>query len=105
MTEWIKVCDIKSLKDGDLIDFDIDDKKILICKSRDKVYATDRICTHAYADLSTGFINEDEKTVTCPLHMSAFKLENGMPQNLPAEEPLKTYNTKIQDNYLYVLME
>jgi len=61
MPEWIKVCDIKSLKNGDLLDFDMEDKKILISKTKDKVYATDRICTHAYADLSTGFINEDEK--------------------------------------------
>ena len=105
MPEWIKVCDVKSMKNGDLLDFDIYNKKILISKSKDKVYATDRICTHAYADLSTGFINEDEKTVTCPLHMSAFKLEDGTPQNLPAEEPLKTYKTKIQDNYIHVLME
>lgn len=105
MPEWIKVCDVKSMKNGDLLDFDIYDKKILISKSKDKVYATDRICTHAYADLSTGFINEDEKTVTCPLHMSTFKLEDGTPQNLPAEEPLKTYKTKIQDNYIYILME
>jgi 3-phenylpropionate/trans-cinnamate dioxygenase ferredoxin subunit len=59
MPEWIKVCDVKSMKNGDLLDFDIEDKKILISKLRDKVYATDRICTHAYADLSTGFINED----------------------------------------------
>jgi 3-phenylpropionate/trans-cinnamate dioxygenase ferredoxin subunit len=105
MPEWIKVCDVKSMKNGDLLDFDIYDKKILISKSKDKVYATDRICTHAYADLSTGFINEDQKTVTCPLHMSAFKLEDGTPENLPAEEPLKTYKTKIQDNYIYILME
>jgi 3-phenylpropionate/trans-cinnamate dioxygenase ferredoxin subunit len=104
MPEWIKVCDIKSLKNGDLLDFDMEDKKILISKTKDKVYATDRICTHAYADLSTGFINEDEKTITCPLHMSAFKLEDGTPQNLPAEDPLKTYEIKIQDNYVYVLM-
>jgi 3-phenylpropionate/trans-cinnamate dioxygenase ferredoxin subunit len=105
MPEWIKVCDVKSLKNGDLLDFDIKDKKILISKLRDKVYATDRICTHAYADLSTGFMNEDEKTLTCPLHMSVFKLEDGIPQNLPAEEPLKTYKIKIQDNYVYILIE
>jgi 3-phenylpropionate/trans-cinnamate dioxygenase ferredoxin component len=105
MPEWIKVCDMKTLKNGDLLDFDMEDKKILISKTKGNVYATDRICTHAYADLSTGFINEDEKTVTCPLHMSAFKLEDGTPQNLPAEDPLKTYKIKIQDNHVYVLME
>ncbi len=105
MPEWIKVCDIKSLKNSTLLDFDFDDKTILIAKAGDKIYATDRICTHAYADLSTGFMNENEKTITCPLHMSVFKLEDGTPQNLPAEAPLKTYNVKVQDNWVYILME
>ena len=102
---WVKVCDEKSLKNGDMLDFDHDGKKILVSKAGGKVYATDRICTHAYADLSTGMINEDEKTVTCPLHLSAFKLETGMPQNLPAEEPLRTYNIKIQGNAIYIKLD
>ena len=105
MAEWIKVCETKPLKNGDLLDFDYGDKNILISKAGNKIYATDRICTHAYADLSTGFMNENEKTITCPLHMSIFKLEDGTPQNLPAEEPLKTYKVKIQDNWVYILME
>jgi nitrite reductase/ring-hydroxylating ferredoxin subunit len=105
MTEWIKVCETKPLKNGDLLEFDYGDKNILISKAGNKVYATDRICTHAYADLSTGFMNENENTITCPLHMSIFKLEDGTPQNLPAEEPLKTYRVKIQDNWVYILME
>jgi nitrite reductase/ring-hydroxylating ferredoxin subunit len=37
--------------------------------------------------------------------MSAFKLEDGTPQNLPAEQPLKSYQTKIQEDWLYVLNE
>ena len=105
MPEWIKACEMKELNNSELLGFDFNEKKILISRIRDRVYATDRICTHAYADLSTGFMNEDEGTITCPLHMSSFKLEDGTPQNLPAEEPLKTYRTKIQDNAVYVLVE
>jgi nitrite reductase/ring-hydroxylating ferredoxin subunit len=105
MEEWIKVCDAKSLKDGDMIDFDHSARKILVAKSHGRVYATDRICTHAYADLSTGILNEDENTVTCPLHLSAFKLETGLPQNLPAELPLKTYKVKIQENTIYIKLD
>jgi 3-phenylpropionate/trans-cinnamate dioxygenase ferredoxin component len=86
MSEWIKVCEEHSIKNGDLMDFDYKDKKILIAKSENKLFATDRICTHAYADLSTGFMNEEEKTVTCPLHMSIFKLEDGVPQNVPGQD-------------------
>jgi 3-phenylpropionate/trans-cinnamate dioxygenase ferredoxin subunit len=105
MPEWIKACEVKELNNSELVGFDFNEKKILISRIQDRVYATDRICTHAYADLSTGFINDDEGTITCPLHMSSFRLEDGTPQNLPAEEPLKTYKTKIQDNSVYILVE
>ncbi len=95
--EWIKVCEADSLGNGDLIGLDYNNKKILIAIAQDKIYATDGICTHEYADLSTGFLNEEEKTVTCPLHLSVFKLYDGVPQNPPAVEPLKTYNVKIEN--------
>ena len=100
--EWVEVGSAKTLKNGDMLDFDHDNKKILITRIGGNVYATDRICTHAYADLSTGIINEEENTVTCPLHLSAFKLDTGIPQNLPAEEPIKTYKVKILDNLIYI---
>jgi nitrite reductase/ring-hydroxylating ferredoxin subunit len=48
---WIRICDKNSLNDGDIKEFDHNDIKILITMIRDKIYATDRICTHAYADL------------------------------------------------------
>ncbi|HEX2014195.1 MAG TPA: non-heme iron oxygenase ferredoxin subunit [Nitrososphaera sp.] len=102
MDDWIRVCDSKSLRDGELLDFDHGDKKILLAMTGDQIFATDRICTHAYADLSTGMLNAEEKTVTCPLHLSIFKLDTGEPQNLPAEEPLKTYKVKIQENAIYI---
>ena len=104
MTEWIKVCDSESLKPGDMLDFDLNDKKILLININNRIYASDRICTHAYADLSTGFLNESEKTVTCPLHMSAFDLQNGKPLNLPAEDPLMIYKTKKENNSIFVLL-
>jgi 3-phenylpropionate/trans-cinnamate dioxygenase ferredoxin component len=50
---WIKVSD-SNLRNGDLIGFDYDNKKkLLIAKVQDKIYATDGICTHEYADLSS----------------------------------------------------
>ena len=102
MSDWIKVCSIDSLKPGVLMDFDFNDKKILLVKINNKIFASDRICTHAYADLSNGFLNEEEKTITCPLHMSAFNLEDGKPLNQPAEEPLMLYETKIDNNSIFI---
>jgi nitrite reductase/ring-hydroxylating ferredoxin subunit len=50
-------------------------------------------------------MNEDEKTLTCPLHLSAFKLSDGIPQNPPAEIPLSTYKIKVEDNDVLVLFD
>ena len=101
---WVKACDFKSLQSGEIIEFDYKAKKILLVKIGNQIYATDRICTHSYADLSLGIINEEEKTVTCPLHMSAFKLETGIPENLPAEIPLGVYQTKVSNGYVFLLL-
>jgi 3-phenylpropionate/trans-cinnamate dioxygenase ferredoxin subunit len=83
-----------------MFSFDFEQKKILITNLNGKLYATDRICTHAEADLSTGFLTDEG--VRCPLHLSVFNLENGQPQNPPAELPLKTYNIKIEQGEIYV---
>lgn len=103
MSEWVNVCKTSQLKKGDMIDFDYKEKKILIANLNGQFYATDRICTHAEADLSTGILSEEG--VTCPLHLSTFDLKTGVPQNLPAEIPLKTYNVKIEQNEIYVEVE
>lgn len=100
LTQWIKACKSDQVKTGQLFGFSYNDKKILLANQKGKIYATDLICTHADADLSTGFLSEEG--VRCPLHLSVFNLQNGKPQNLPAEIPLKTYNVKIDQNEIYV---
>ncbi|AFS80408.1 dioxygenase ferredoxin protein [Candidatus Nitrosopumilus koreensis AR1] len=100
MSEWIKVCNIDQVKEGQLFGFTHDEKKILLANLKGKIHATDLICTHADADLSTGFLSDEG--VRCPLHLSVFNLESGEPQNLPAETPLKVYNVKIDDSEIYV---
>jgi len=100
LSEWIKACTIDQVKEGQLFGFSHDGKKILLANLKGKIHATDLICTHADADLSTGFLSEEG--VRCPLHLSVFNLDDGKPQNLPAEIPLNVYNTKIDGNAIYV---
>ena len=98
--KWVKACDTSQLGSNDMLSFDVEEKKLLITNLGGKIFATDRICTHAEADLSGGFLSEEG--VRCPLHLSVFNLENGTPQNPPAEAALKTYNVKIDQNGIYV---
>jgi 3-phenylpropionate/trans-cinnamate dioxygenase ferredoxin component len=101
---WIDISNFLDLKNGDMLDFNYNDKKIMIININGNFYASDRICTHAYVDLTTGVLNESDKTVTCPLHLSSFDLKNGNALNLPAEEPLRIYKIKREKNRLFILI-
>jgi nitrite reductase/ring-hydroxylating ferredoxin subunit len=103
MSQWIKTsCNLDDIKEGQMLSVSCSDKKILLANIHGKIFATDATCTHAEADLSTGFITPDGDGVRCPLHLSVFKFDDGTPQNPPAEQPLQTYNVKIEQNAIYV---
>jgi nitrite reductase/ring-hydroxylating ferredoxin subunit len=62
----------------------INNNKVLKAKLENKIiYATDRICTYGYDDVSTttGFLNTQETIITCTMHSSTFNLKNRIPQN------------------------
>ena len=100
MVDWIKVCSTGSLGQGEMFSFDHNEKKLLLTNMNGKLFATDRICTHAEADLANGILTENG--LTCPLHLSVFNMDDGKPQNLPAENPLQTYRIKIEDNDILI---
>ncbi len=100
LSGWIKACNVEQVKKGQILGLTINDTKILLANIDGNIRATSLICTHANADLSTGFLSKEG--IRCPLHLSVFDLEDGKPQNLPAETPLKVYNVKIDCNEIYV---
>ena len=100
MGDWINACSIDSLGEGVMFSFDHGKKKILLSNMNGKILATDRICTHAEADLSMGILTDSG--LTCPLHLSVFDLDTGKPQNPPAENSLQIYKIKLEDNNILV---
>jgi 3-phenylpropionate/trans-cinnamate dioxygenase ferredoxin subunit len=100
MGKLTRVCSLNELGAGMKQSFEIDDQCILVVNLNGKLYAMSNICTHEYAELANGFLLED--TITCPLHLSRFKVETGEVMNPPATKPLKTFTTVVQGNDVYV---
>ncbi len=100
--KWVKVCRMDELKEGEILARDVNGKEIMLIRYNNTIHALDRICTHQYADLSMGFLTGDE--VTCPLHLSRFRVTDGKALNPPAEEALKVYNVKIDGEDVYLLV-
>jgi len=99
---WLRVCPLSDVADGTLQRFEDHEggRRMLVANQGGVVRATDLMCTHEEADLSTGFLGPDG--VRCPLHLSVFDLESGCPLNPPAEKPVQVYNVRVDDGQIYV---
>jgi 3-phenylpropionate/trans-cinnamate dioxygenase ferredoxin subunit len=98
--DFVRVCDLSDIPPGTMYPADVKGVRLMIVNVDGRLSAVDRICTHATADLSTGFLSDSE--VTCPLHLSRFNVTDGKVLSPPATEPLKTYGLKVEGSTVYV---
>ena len=98
--DYVRACEVSDVPVGSMRAVDLGDKKLMVVNVDGNLYATDRVCTHETADLSTGFLVGS--AVTCPLHLSRFDVITGEVENPPATLPLKTYGLKVEGTSVYV---
>jgi nitrite reductase/ring-hydroxylating ferredoxin subunit len=67
-----------------------------------EVYATDNICTHAYASLAEGLVDGD--TVECPLHGACFNFRTGQALTGPTSVDLRTYPVRVEEGSVMVCL-
>ena len=100
MSEYTKVASLSELSSGEMKMVTVDEEDILLANVDGTIHAVSDLCSHADASLSDGYIEEGE--VECPLHGSRFNLATGESLNLPADEPLKVYEIKVEGDDILV---
>ena len=90
---WHPAATLNSLPPGKMIQVVIGEHDVLLAHTDTGLFATDDLCTHEDASLSSGALHGD--LVTCPLHGSRFCLRTGQPQEEPAEDALVCYAVRI----------
>jgi nitrite reductase/ring-hydroxylating ferredoxin subunit len=78
-------------------------REIVICHTREGVFAVDNICTHAHARLCEGRLRTTR--LVCPLHGASFDIRDGRVLGPPAEVPLPTYPVRVVDGVVEVTLE
>ncbi len=66
------------------------------------IYILDDRCSHQDYSLSLGEVDRDEMTLECFKHGSTFSLIDGQPTCLPARNPVKVYELKIENEIVYI---
>jgi len=77
-----------------------DDARVLVRLEDGSLHALDGICTHQYAELADGEVEDDQ--LWCPLHSSGFDVRTGAPSCPPALRPLQRYPVVVRDGEVYV---
>jgi 3-phenylpropionate/trans-cinnamate dioxygenase ferredoxin subunit len=81
---------------------EVDGKKMTIAIFREQLYAFAYKCPHAGGVMAEGFIDSLGNAV-CPLHRYKFSLKTG--RNSTGEDYLKTYQTEINENGVFIIFE
>ena len=67
--------------------------ELVVCHTRDGVFAVDNHCTHAFARLSEGYLKGT--ALSCPLHGATYDVRTGQVLSGPTPIPLAAYQTRV----------
>ena len=95
------VCKVSDLTVDIPFPVDIDDDlSVAIVQHGDRIYAIEDQCSHGNVPLSEGEVVDD--TIECYLHGSVFDLATGRPLNLPATEPVRVFECRIDGDDILI---
>jgi naphthalene 1,2-dioxygenase system ferredoxin subunit len=100
---WVKAADRTALGDGEVIGVIVNGKEIALYELDGEVFATDDICTHAYAKLSDGWFDNGE--IECPLHAGRFDARTGKATAPPCIDDIKTYPARVEAGEIQVKLD
>lgn len=98
---WVEVPGAAALQDDEIVGAEIGDRKIAVCRSQGRLFAFDNVCTHQFALLSDGFV--ENGTIECPLHQGRFDCSTGQALCAPVTQPIAVH--PVRDDGGQVLVE
>ena len=75
-------------------------REVVVCRTKDGIYALDNICSHAHARLSEGRLRGTR--LICPLHGASFDVRDGRVLGAPATRPLATHGVRVDGDHVDV---
>ncbi|MFB3102113.1 MAG: non-heme iron oxygenase ferredoxin subunit [Alphaproteobacteria bacterium] len=85
---------------GEALRVEIGEREIAIFNLGGVFYATSDTCTHSFASLADGFIEDD--CVECPLHGGRFDIKTGAAIEEPCTEDLEIFPVRVDGGTVFV---
>src|SRR5579863_1587440 len=91
--QWVRVASRADLGDGEMLGVTAGKAQIALYDVDGEVYATDNVCSHAFAMLSDGWLDGDQ--IECPLHAGRFDVKTGKGLGPPIPCDIKSYKVRV----------
>jgi nitrite reductase/ring-hydroxylating ferredoxin subunit len=100
MPNWVKVAERSDVVAGRGLAIEVEGRPIGLYSLDDRVHALADICPHAYALLSSGFVEAGE--VECPLHFARFEIVTGRCTAGPAEDDVASIAVDVRGEAVFL---
>jgi len=98
--DWVAVADQGAINEGEMKGVTVGSQEIALYNLKGEIYATDNLCTHAFAFLSDGWLDGEE--VECPLHAGRFEIKTGKGLGPPIPCDIKTFPVRVANGKIEV---
>lgn len=93
MPEFVDLAALDAVPVGRMRAFVVAGREVVVCRTRDGLYALDNTCTHAEARMCEGSLKGTR--IVCPLHGAAFDVKTGNVLSGPATSSLSSYAARV----------
>lgn len=100
---WTKVASRGDVADGAVIGVKPGGVEIALYNLGGEFFATSGLCTHAWALMSQGYVEEGQ-FIDCPIHFARFEIKTGKAICAPAERDLDTYKVRLSGDDVEILL-
>ena len=97
---WQRVAALSDIKDGEAFAVELGGEPIALYRINGQVFAIGDVCTHEFALLSQGFV--EDCAIECPLHQAKFDIRTGRCLAAPATEDVPAYAVRIESEDVFV---
>ncbi|MGV3653882.1 MAG: Rieske (2Fe-2S) protein [Noviherbaspirillum sp.] len=97
---WHEVANADEVREDEPLAVKVGETLIALIRLDDQVYGTSNICTHQFALMSDGFV--DDGCIECPLHQARFEVATGKRTEGPECPDLRTFPIKVEAGRVYV---
>ncbi|MBO1111571.1 non-heme iron oxygenase ferredoxin subunit [Bordetella petrii] len=98
---WTKIATTDQLEDDDeILPVSVAQAQLALYRSDGEFFVSDNVCTHAYALLSDGFL--EDGCIECPLHQARFDIRTGRAMCAPATSDIRVYPVRVDNGDILV---